>query len=581
MVDAEAPPLYGNDEELVASIEATDSSAYDAVAKERTNERKERELAEDSAGYAAKASRALDECKKPTTLKQKGNTRFKIYMKYEGRKGPPMFLKVRLPLHGGFEDGPSLGIKKMFVDKYNAVRQFITYFSCHLRSEIGIGIPDEDAVSGYVPFGGLVIVCDGSPPGKPPEGQVVAWGRHTFSDLKGQGPEVMLSLQRKRIITVSCGVQHTQVLSEGGRIFGWGQNDFGQLGTGDENPRPLPAIAAVPFEAFIADIACGNEFGMARTKKGELWTWGRMQASNWPRLFTDSWCNGYESKGEMGIKGLKVTAFSAGELHAAVVADGKCFTWGYNDYGQLGWGLHGKDKSGQQKPKELVLPTGDPETGAVPKVVRVACGGAHTLVCLDDGRVFGWGSNIMGQLNHGLRDVFAQPMEIPTAEPIAEVYAGRQSSIVVAKTRFAQIWGRFQAEEPKGPGDDWKNDPRNQLHPSVHGEQAAEAPEEVAASPAAAAEEAAEVPTGDVMARFADQNASIDGEVLAGALGEAHGCVAMADGGIVGWGYNSVMQASGQISPDTFVAPQRLLHGTGKAKVVACGGSQSIAVVLP
>ena len=32
------------------------------------------------------------------------------------------------------------------------------------------------------------------------------------------------------------------------------------------------------------------------------------------------------------------------------------YTWGYNDYGQLGWGLHGKDRTGQQKPKEVALP---------------------------------------------------------------------------------------------------------------------------------------------------------------------------------------------------------------------------------
>ena len=30
---------------------------------------------------------------------------------------------------------------------------------------------------------------------------------------------------------------------------------------------------------------------MALTKKGELWTWGRFQASNFPRFFVDQWCN--------------------------------------------------------------------------------------------------------------------------------------------------------------------------------------------------------------------------------------------------------------------------------------------------
>ena len=34
-----------------------------------------------------------------------------------------------------------------------------------------------------------------------------------------------------------------------------------------------------------------------------------------------------------------------------------------------------------------------------------------------------------------------------------EVFAGRQSSVVVASSKHAQIWGRFQAEEPKAPDD--------------------------------------------------------------------------------------------------------------------------------
>ena len=36
--------------------------------------------------------------------------RFKIFFKYEARKGPPMHVKARLPKHGGFEDGPSMGL---------------------------------------------------------------------------------------------------------------------------------------------------------------------------------------------------------------------------------------------------------------------------------------------------------------------------------------------------------------------------------------------------------------------------------------------------------------------------------------
>lgn len=227
-------------------------------------------------------------------------------------------------------------------------------------------------------------------------------------------------------------------------------NDFGQLGTGDETARPLPTLAALPYEAFIANLASGYHFSMGLTKKGELWTWGRMQASNYPRLFVDQWCNGYESKGEKGLRGLKIEQVAGGEMHMAAIAQGELFTWGYNDYGQLGWGLHGEGRTGQQRPQkcpvegkvpkpksygtECISVTlseiqwfrehrwlffGRTEAGCLcdivwsaPEAKHVACGGAHTVVVMDDGRVYGFGSNAMGQLNHGLRDVFPTPMEI-------------------------------------------------------------------------------------------------------------------------------------------------------------------------
>ena len=98
---------------------------------------------------------------------------------------------------------------------------------------------------------------------------------------------------------------------------------------------------------------------MALTSKGELWSWGRCvlefrhahalwstlctsaplrsyQPSNWPKVFAESWCNGYESKGEFGIKGEVIMQCSAGEAHMAVLTKSqKVFTWGYNEQFQV------------------------------------------------------------------------------------------------------------------------------------------------------------------------------------------------------------------------------------------------------
>jgi len=275
---AEAPPLYGDDPEDTVEIEGVSGDAYTAVAQKRQSDRKAREVAED---------RKQDH--KPKFIQPQKDKRFKIYMKYEGRKGPAAWIKSRLPKHGGFEDGPSVAIKKMFCGFYNRAREMLSIHSVHLRSETGVAIPDEDAISGYIGYGGLIYIVDGSSPGKLPEHSVYFWGSNSWSDPKGDAPSPVLTLQRKRISQIACGKEHAMAVTEGGRVFCWGKNEFGQLGTGDEENKALPVYTELPYETYIAQVSCGGDYTLALTKRGELWSWGRFQASNFPRLFTDTW----------------------------------------------------------------------------------------------------------------------------------------------------------------------------------------------------------------------------------------------------------------------------------------------------
>eukprot|EP00971_Amphidinium_carterae_P320711 6374500-Amphidinium_carterae.1 len=318
-MSTEAPPVHGED---AVEIEGVGADSYSALQQQRQADRKAREVAEDNKDEAKpkfiqphKEISSKKTCK-CIALRQsysglwinlftgavgdstvscdasvpwvRQEKRFKIYMKYEGRKGPPAWIKVRLPKHGGFEDGPAIALKKMFCNFYNRIREMISVHSVHLRSDTGIAIPDEDAISGYVGYGGLIHVADGSAPGKLPEWQVWFWGANSWSDPKGDTPSNVLTLQRKRICQVSVGKEHAMALTEGGRVFAWGKNDFGQLGTGDEETRALPVYTELPYETYISQIAAGGNFTVGMTKRGEVWSWGRYQASNFPRLFTDT-----------------------------------------------------------------------------------------------------------------------------------------------------------------------------------------------------------------------------------------------------------------------------------------------------
>jgi alpha-tubulin suppressor-like RCC1 family protein len=549
-MSTEAPPLHGDNPEELVEIEGAGADKYAGLAKKRVDDRKAREGAEDA-----------NKDNKPKFIQPHKDKRFKIYMKYEGRKGPAAWIKSRLPKHGGFEDGPSVAIKKMFCGFYNRTREMLSVHSVHLRSETGIAIPDEDAIAGYVGYGGLVYVVDGSSPGKPAEMVPYFWGANCWSDPKGDTPGPILTLQRKRICQISVGKEHAMAVSEGGRVFAWGTNDFGQLGTGDEENRALPVYTELPYETYISQVSCGGNYTMALEKKGTLWTWGRFQASNFPRLFVDTWCNGYESKGENGLKGLKLAKVSAGDQHMGVLTkDNKLYTWGYNDYGQLGWGLHGDGRVGQQKPNQVkgLLEAED--------VIDFACGGGHTVAITKSSRIFGWGSNTNGQLGHALRNCFPEPVEIPLGDPVSKVRAGWQCTVYLTESLRPIICGGIRAEGPT-VADMQKN-------PGEEGD--GPAPEmQKGGGPQA---------DSSVMSMVDSTGMEVMTEVvIEAAVGEAHGVMVCYDGTVRGWGYNRQAQAIGDFSEETFVKPQFVddLPEGFKGHSCACAGAQSYAILKP
>lgn len=46
--------------------------------------------------------------------------------------------------------------------------------------------------------------------------------------------------QKQRILKIDSGGYHNVVFSEMGKIYSWGDNSYGQLGTGDTKKRSIP-----------------------------------------------------------------------------------------------------------------------------------------------------------------------------------------------------------------------------------------------------------------------------------------------------------------------------------------------------
>ena len=86
------------------------------------------------------------------------------------------------------------------------------------------------------------------------DGQALSWGSNTRGQLGLTLPETSVvpsptpvaALSGVPLVQVTAGGAHTLALSVSGTVFGWGQNDAGQLGLGDTTGiRPVGMFSLV------------------------------------------------------------------------------------------------------------------------------------------------------------------------------------------------------------------------------------------------------------------------------------------------------------------------------------------------
>ena len=409
----------------------------------------------------------------------------------------------------------------------------------YLVDEFGTPVADDDKLSLYVQQEGVLHVMLGSGGAtKGPSNRVIQWGYNSLQSKDIIEPSPLYSLARARVVSIDCGWLHAAAVLECGAALAWGSNEFGQLGTGDEVKSAEPVSCKVDRDVRLKKVCCGSYYTMAVDDKGELWSWGRYQASIWPTKFTETWANGYVKRGEMGIKGEKIALLAGGESHIlAAMESGKLFSWGYNEQWQLGWGQNETDHAGQQKPKEVKFK----ELSAANPVAALACGGLHTAVALKDGKMFAWGNNSEGQIGHVLRKNFGEPQEVSSMEhePCVAVHCGRYSTLAVSDTHCAYFWGSLTGSSTQGAPSDGPDGEQKKPDEGEAPEFGGEAKSKYGGGAGASR----------MLAGAAKQLVGTD--VTKGAIGEAHGVLHFKNGGLDGWGYNAYGQALGRVDKRT------------------------------
>ncbi|RZC74830.1 hypothetical protein C5167_050311 [Papaver somniferum] len=244
------------------------------------------------------------------------------------------------------------------------------------------------------------------------QGRAYAWGGNEYGQC-GEEPEKKddsgRALRRDIVIPQGCapklkvrqvaaGGTHSVVLTQEGHVWTWGQpwppGDIKQIST----PVRVQGLEKVRL------IAVGAFHNLALLEEGVLWAWGN---NEYGQLGTGDTQPRSQPVPVQGLSDLTLVDIAAGGWHStALTAEGEVYGWGRGEHGRLGFG---DDKSSKMVPQRVQLLVGE-------HIIQVSCGGTHSVALTRDGRMFTFGQfgrGDHGRLGYGRKVTTGNPMEVP------------------------------------------------------------------------------------------------------------------------------------------------------------------------
>ncbi|MDY0000199.1 MAG: hypothetical protein RBU30_02775 [Polyangia bacterium] len=238
-------------------------------------------------------------------------------------------------------------------------------------------------------------------------------------DYRQCGP-MSPSFNANELLQVAAGGGHTCALTSEHKLYCWGSNNQGQIGTGSSiqeytSPQLVEILPALTHA--IERVTAGSGHTCATISDGRLFCWGenvfgQLGTGNTYEVRSPHILNGFGGVGEP-----KVRSVAAGMWHTcALDGDGRVYCWGANNYGQLGVG------------SSDLYSTTPLEVGLSERAVAIALGAVHTCAIAATGSLYCWGDNQWGELGDGTR----VNRNLPTLVSFEEVYGSMPEVYQVA-----------------------------------------------------------------------------------------------------------------------------------------------------
>ena len=402
-------------------------------------------------------------------------------------------------------------------------------------------------------------------------GEIWAWGENSSGQL-GNGttaststPSPVLQINDGTSTPLSPATRiaagdgfATAVLNNGG-VWTWGANWYGQLGNNGTTNSNVAVPVQIQGDTFggpgltnlqsISQVSAGDGFVVALSSNGQIIAWGNnaqgqlgttTASSNSPiAINVASFIPEQPPTTVVALPMSSTGQVAGGGLHSvALCRDGTVWAWGSNSNGQVGL-----------DPSVPEIPYPTPVLG-LHSISAVDAADNFSVALKNDGTVWAWGDNSVGQLGNGSSSfASATPVQVNNLSDVVAISAGLDFTLVVKGDHT--VWG-------------WGENRNNQLGGDTVGDPGTPIPvwglTNIKAVAAGQFHSLALTTDGHVLAWGSNSNGQLgDGStndalngpvsvsgldnVVAIAVGAAHSLALKSDGTVWAWGANS----SGQL----------------------------------
>ncbi|KAK7603721.1 hypothetical protein V9T40_003720 [Parthenolecanium corni] len=272
------------------------------------------------------------------------------------------------------------------------------------------------------------VVCE--------NGRVFSFGNNEWGQL-GLGhresinkPSCIKSLKPDKVKHVACGRVHTIFTTENGKVYSCGRNTDGQLGIGDNETLDYAALPmfVTEIDDEIVQLTAGSHHSLLLTAKGTVYGWGSNANG---QLVADK----YETSVYVDPTPLKVPFFvtyiSSNYYRSAFITDQKILYSCGDDDDDNEENMH----TNPQNPlREAKVPG---------NIKSVACGHHHNVVLTDEGTCYTRGDNTFGQLGVENLSSSSQWLSVPFEDDVIinAISAGDNHSMFLTDTGILYACG--------------------------------------------------------------------------------------------------------------------------------------------